>query len=183
MKLINRQAVKQFLLTGVYATPEYFLRKKGAKIGKGCFISPNAGSSESYLIEIGDFVRIAQNVNFFTHGGIYCLQLKYNNPTLDYFGKIKIGNYVSIGEGSKILPGVTIADNVVVGAGSVVTKSVPEGCVVAGNPAKIVGKTDLFYQKVLKMNTKSGKMSMEEKKQMLMNLPENAFIIKEYMVE
>ena len=182
MKLINKQAIKQFLLTGRYAAPETYLRNQGVKVGKGCFISPcHVVAQEGYLIEIGDYVRIAQNTKFFTHGGIHTLQLKYNDPTLDYFGKIKIGNYVSIGEGTRIMPGVTIGDDVIVGSGSVVTKSVPSNFMVAGNPAKIIGKTDEFYRKIQTLNTKSGKMGEEEKKHFLLSLPDDAFVIKPYM--
>lgn len=53
-------------------------------------------------------------------------------------GTVVIGNNVWIGEKVTILPGVTIGNGVVIGANSVVTKSVPDYCVVAGNPAKII---------------------------------------------
>ena len=183
MKIINRQAVKQFLLTGHFCTPEKYLKKQGVKLGKGCFISAcHVMATEGYLIEIGNYVRIAQNVKFFTHGGIYSLQIKYDDPTLDYFGKIKIGNYVSIGEGALIMPGVTIGNDVIIGAGSVVTKSVPDNCMVAGNPIKYIGKTDDFYKNILNhFNLKSGQMGIKEKKDFLMSLPEDAFIQKPFI--
>lgn len=50
----------------------------------------------------------------------------------------RIGTHCFIGGKSLILPGVEIGDHCIVGAGSVVTKSVPSGCIVAGNPAKII---------------------------------------------
>ena len=50
----------------------------------------------------------------------------------------KIGKKCFIGANSIIMPGVTIGDSVVVGSGAVVTKNVPSGCIVAGNPAKII---------------------------------------------
>lgn len=51
---------------------------------------------------------------------------------------VYIGKNCFIGGNSLILPGVTIGDSVVVGSGSVVTKSVPSNCIVAGNPAKVI---------------------------------------------
>lgn len=184
MGLINRSRFKQFLISGCYDTPENYLRKKGAKIGKGCFISPcHLSAKEGYLVEIGDYCRIAKGTEFFTHGGIYCLQIRYNDPDLDYFGKIKIGNYVSIGEGCKIMPGVTIGDNVIIGAGSVVTKSIPDGFMVAGNPIKHIGYTDDWYKNLKKIDLKSGQMDALTKEEFLKSLPDEKFIHKPYIKE
>ena len=177
-----KNKVKQFFVSGNFETPIEYLRSKGVIVGEGCFISPcHISALEGYLIEIGNYVRIAKNVEFFTHGGIYCLQIKYNDPDLDYFGKIKIGNYVSIGEGAKIMPGVTIGNDVIIGSGSIVTKSIPDNTMVAGNPIKFIGKTDEFYKKLKKTDLKSGRMNAAEKKKFLLNLPEDKFIHKSYL--
>jgi len=177
-----RTKFKQFLISGTFKTPLDYLQSKGVKVGKGCFISPcHISALEGYLIEVGDYVRIAKDVEFFTHGGIYCLQIKYNDPNLDYFGKIKIGNYVSIGEGVKIMPGVIIGDDVIIGAGSVVTKSIPDNTIVAGNPIKQIGKTNEFYKKLKKIDLKSGQMSAEKKKEFLLSLPDEAFVQKPFV--
>ena len=86
MAFINRQKVKQFLLAGVYATPENYLRGKGVKIGTGCHIRAcKLYAKEGYLVEIGNNVRISQNVDFFTHGGVYGLRIRYHNPKFDFF--------------------------------------------------------------------------------------------------
>lgn len=53
-------------------------------------------------------------------------------------GKVVIGNNVWIGDKATILPGVTIGDGVIVGANSVVTKDIPDYCIVAGNPARVI---------------------------------------------
>ena len=135
-----------------FISNEKFLQKRGVKFGKGCFISTREFPSEGYLIEIGDYVRIAPKTAFFTHGGIWSLRKYYNDPGLDHFGKIKVGSYSYIGECCMIMPGVTIGERCIVGGGSVVTKSVPDGCMVAGNPAKFIGYTDVFYQR-LKANS------------------------------
>lgn len=165
-----------------FYSPEKYARKIGVKIGKGCFISTKRFSSEPYLIEIGDNVRIAPGTSFYTHGGIWSLRKMYNDYELDHFGKIKIGNYSYIGENCMIMSGVTIGEKCIIGGGSVVTKSVPDGCMVAGNPAKFIGYTDDFYKK-LKQNhdTKTSKLTATEKKKFLLSMNEDLFETKQYI--
>lgn len=161
---------------------EEYARKKGVKVGKGCYISTRHFPTESYLIEIGDYVRIATKVSFFTHGGVWSVRKIYDDKTLDHFGKIKIGNYSYIGEGCMIMPGVTIGEKCIVGGGSVVTKSVPDGCMVAGNPAKFIGYTDDFYKKLKeKSDLKCAGMTFEEKKEYLLSLSDDAFETKPFI--
>lgn len=157
-------------------SPEQFARRKGVKIGKGCFISTKNFPSEAYLIEIGDNVRIASKTSFFTHGGIWSLRKLYNDPDLDHFGKIKVGNNSYIGENCMIMPGVTIGEKCIIGGGSVVTKSVPDGCMVAGNPAKFIGYTDAFYKRLKETSDLGiGRMNAEEKRQYLLSQSDDKF--------
>ena len=65
------------------------------------------------------------------------------------FGKIEIGNNVFLGMNAIIMPGVKIGDNSIVAAGSIVTKSVPSGYVVGGNPAKIITDYAKYEKRVL----------------------------------
>ena len=66
-----------------------------------------------------------------------------NNQSLHINDPVVIGSYSWIGQGALIMPGVKLGKRVVVGAGSVVTKSFPEGwCVIAGNPAKKIKDLD-----------------------------------------
>lgn len=105
-------------------------------------------SSEPFLITTGDDVTIAHGVVFHTHdGGIGVLRKKY--PKVDVFRKIKIGNNVFIGTYATIMPGVTVGDNVIIGASSVVTKDVPNDVVVAGVPAKIIKTIKEYELKVI----------------------------------
>ncbi len=183
MLFFNTTKIGQFLISGSYKTPEEFLRSTGVTVGKGCLISPCSvfSRTEGYLIKIGNYCRIAKHTQFFTHGGIYCLQILHNDPDLDYFGKIEIGDYVSIGAGCKIMPGVKIGNNVIIGAGSVVTKSIPDGFMVAGNPIKHIGYTDEFYKRIKEIDLKSGQKHGEEKKKFLLSLPDERFIHKPYI--
>lgn len=97
------------------------------------------------------------------------------------FGKVKLGNYVYIGSNSLIMPGVTIGDNTLVAAGSVVTKSLPSDIVVAGNPARYICSIDEFIDKSEKYNTNTKGMSTEMKKEYLQNLSDDMFVTKSYI--
>ncbi len=117
------------------------------KIGDNCFINNVNFSTEPYLIEIGNHVAIAAGTDFITHdGAIWCFRDEIENA--DVFGKIKIGNNVFIGNNCTILPGTTVGDNCIIGAGSVVRGNFPENSVIVGNPAKVVmpmSVQKLFY--------------------------------------
>ena len=79
------------------------------------------------------------------------------------------------------MPGVTIEDNVLVAAGSVVTKSVPKGYVVGGNPARIICTTASFIERNAQYNLHSKGMSKEQKRQLLLSLPDEKFMVKPFL--
>jgi acetyltransferase-like isoleucine patch superfamily enzyme len=152
-------------------------------MGNGCRINTKNFSTEPYLIEIGDNVRIAPGTSLYTHGGIWSIRKIYNDPELDHFGQIKIGNDTYIGENCMIMPGVSIGERCLLGGGSVVTKSIPDGCMVAGNPAKFIGYTDDFYHRLKDKgyDTKTGKLSIKEKKNVLLSFSDEWFEHKPYV--
>lgn len=76
------------------------------------------------------------------------------------------------------MPGVTIGDNSLIAAGSVVTKSVPPYVVVAGNPAKIICTVDEYIARNLKYNIETKGLSFSEKRKVLEELNEDMFIKK-----
>jgi serine O-acetyltransferase len=106
-------------LTGVEIHP-------GAKIGTGFFIDHGMGVVIGETAEIGDYVTLFQGV---TLGGTGKERGK-RHPTL--------GNHVVVGAGAKILGGITIGDNVKIGANSVVLKNVPPNSTVIGVPARVI---------------------------------------------
>lgn len=119
-------------------------------------------SSEPYLVTLGDNVFISINAHFVCHDGS-TLPFRREIPDLELAGEIKVGNNVFIGMGALILPNVEIGDNCIVGANSVVTKSVPDGTIVAGNPARVIGSTEDFLQRAQAKSLKIGDLHGQAK--------------------
>ncbi len=114
-------------------------KEDGMIVGKGVTVMSGVNfGSEPYLITLGDRVRISSDVIFVTHdGGTWAFRGKYEEyNNVAKFGKINVGADTFIGCKSVIMPGVTIGKNCVIGAGSIVTKDVPDETVVCGAPAK-----------------------------------------------
>ena len=116
--------------------------QKGAKIGKNCKVSSHTFICEGVTIE--DNVFVGHNVTFINDrfprsttadGGLQTEEDWVCIPTL-----VKQG--ASIGSSATLLCGVTVGEKAIVGAGSVVTKDVPPCTIVAGNPARVLRKTD-----------------------------------------
>ena len=76
------------------------------------------------------------------------------------------------------MPGVTIGNNALVAAGSVVTHSVPSGMIVAGNPARIIGRVDDYIKRNMPYNLNSKRLTQSEKRKLLLSLPDERFIRK-----
>lgn len=157
-------------------SPEKYARYLGVNIGIDCSIATKYWGSEPYLIEIGDHVQVTNDVRFFNHGGSWVFRKKY--PLIDTFGKIKIGDNVYIGNCAMIMPGVSIGNDVVIGAGSIITKSIPSGKVVAGNPAKIIGSVSDLEDKMVRFNINTKAMSACAKKNVLICMEDEKFIKK-----
>lgn len=160
----------------LFWSPERQARHHGVKIGNRCNIKKVSFGSEPYLISVGNHVQITDGVKIFTHGAGWVLREKY--PDMDFFGKVEINNNVYIGNNSLIMPGVTIGSNVIVAAGSVVTKSVPDNVVIAGNPAKIISSIELFEERMIEKNVDSKSMDRETKEKYLLTLQSDKFIKK-----
>lgn len=135
----------------------YLFIKRNINIGKNTRILTNLSNfgSEPYLVRIGSNCTITSGVKFITHDASIGIVLNYKNVDRVVAGKkyelmnnIEVYDNCMIGVNSIILPGVKIGPNSVVGAGSVVTKDVPSGVIVAGNPAKIICSLDDYYQKI-----------------------------------
>ena len=88
------------------------------------------------------------------HDGSIAMLNRAYNLKLDSAGKIDIGDNVFIGYGAIVLPNVTISSNAIVGAGAVVTKDVAEGDLVAGVPARPIGRVEDESEKIASPNSK-----------------------------
>ena len=116
-------------LEGISAVVKELLGKS-----EGAFINPPFYGK----VVIGDNCQIAPGVSIYTAG--HPVHPAARNTAYEYGIDITIGNNVWIGGNTVILPGVHIGDNVVIGAGSVVTKDIPSWYIAAGNPCKLIRK-------------------------------------------
>ena len=113
-------------------TPLTAIRPHMVRIGKNVVVMPGCLMMSAGGITIEDGAMIAANVQLISNNhDLYELQVITCKP-------VHIGKNAWIGAGSTILPGVTVGDYAVVGAGSIVTKDVPAWTIVAGNPARII---------------------------------------------
>lgn len=146
---------------------ESMLKKMFAEIGSNCYIEPpfhaNWGGRHVHFgnlvyanfnltmvddthIYVGDYTMFGPNVTVATAGHPIMPELR--EKAYQYNFPVRIGRNCWIGAGALIMPGITIGDNVVVGAGSVVTKDLPGNVVAVGNPCRIlreIGDYDREY--------------------------------------
>ncbi|NJO92454.1 MAG: acyltransferase [Chloroflexia bacterium] len=161
----------------IFYSAEKYARYLGVKIGQNCRIATKNFGSEPFLIEIGNHVHLTWGVSFVNHdGGVWVFREKW--PSFDVYGKIKINDNTFIGNNTLILPGIEIGENCIIGASSVVTKSIPPNCVVAGIPAKFIMSTDDYLIKILPFKTNTKGLSIKNKKELILKLNKDQFIIK-----
>lgn len=110
------------------------------EIGENFYMNVNCVILDGAKVTFGDNVFVAPGCGFYTAG--HPLSVTQRNQGLEYARPITIGNNVWIGAQVCVLPGVSIGDNTVIGAGSVVTKDIPSNVVAAGNPCRIIRTID-----------------------------------------
>lgn len=153
---------------------QMLMKKMFAEIGEGCYIEPpfyaNWGGRHVHLgknvyanfhltlvddthIYIGDNTMFGPNVTIATAG--HPIDPEIRGDAIQFNLPVKIGKRCWIGAGAVFVPGVTVGDDTVIGAGSVVTKDIPSGVVAVGNPCKVLReisqKDKEFYYKDLRI--------------------------------
>lgn len=157
---------------------ESMLKEMFAEIGEGCYIEPpfhaNWGGKNCHFgklvyanfnltcvddthIYVGDYTMLGPNVVLASAG--HPIQPELREQAYQYNLPVRIGRNCWLGAGVIVLPGVTIGDNTVIGAGSVVTKDIPANVVAVGNPCRALRKINEhdyeYYYKNRKINLES----------------------------
>lgn len=106
------------------------------EVGKNFFANYNCTIIDVAKVKIGDNCQFAPNVSIYTAG--HPLHPVSRNSLYEYGISVTVGDNVWIGGNTVIMPGVRIGSNTVIGAGSVVTKDIPDWVVAAGNPCRVI---------------------------------------------
>ena len=107
-------------------------------VGENFFANYNCTIIDVAKVKIGDNCQLAPNVSIYTAG--HPVHPDSRNSLYEYGIGVTIGDNVWIGGNTVILPGVHIGSNTVIGAGSVVTKDIPDWVIAAGNPCRVIRK-------------------------------------------
>jgi len=117
------------------------MRRGGLEVGSNFSMPPEViiDPSHYWHIRIGDSVTLAPRVLILAHDASTKRSLNYAR-----IAKVRIGDRVFVRAGSIVLPGVSIGNDVIIGAGSVVSRDIPSNVVATGNPAQVIGPIDEF---------------------------------------
>lgn len=109
---------------------------KFVRFGNNIYSNFNLTLVDDTYITVGDNTKFGPNVTLVTAG--HPTDPEERKRGWQFNKPVRIGKNCWLGAGVIVLPGVTIGDNVVVGAGSIVTKNLPDNCVAVGNPCKVI---------------------------------------------
>ncbi len=140
---------------GAFLNPPFYCDYgTNIEVGKNFFANYNCTLIDVAKIRIGDNCQMAPNVAIYTAG--HPIHPMSRNSLYEYGKEVTIGDNVWIGGNTVICPGVHVGNNVVIGAGSVVTRDIPPMTVAAGNPCRIlrrVTEQDRVNLKTLNLKT------------------------------
>lgn len=147
--------LKMYLISNADKRTKLLIKKNIFKsVGENFFFQPRIIPDEPKLISFGNNVSVASGVTFVTHDVIdKVLSNMENDFNFNYnCAPIQIGDNVFIGCNVTILPNVKIGNNVIIAAGSIVTKDVLDNSVVGGNPAKVISNFSEYVNARKEMN-------------------------------
>ncbi|MBN8210244.1 acyltransferase [Bacillus sp. NTK071] len=134
------------------------------KCGSNIAFQPRILPADPELIILHNNISVASNVQFITHD-VFRLVFSNIEKKVDFnsnLGCIEIMDNSIIGSGATIMPNVRIGPNAIVGAGAIVTKDVPKGVIVAGNPARVIGTYDDYLKRRISSDMKKFTSREEE---------------------
>lgn len=128
-----------------------YLREKGISIGEGCIFRRPMGviidTQRPTLVSIGNNVDMNKNFSIYTHDyGAGVFKNVYHD-VINSSGAVSIGNNIYFGANCTILKGVSIGDNCIIGAGSIISRDIPSNSVAVGNPCKVICSLDEYFHK------------------------------------
>ena len=140
-----------------------YAKKIGVNFGENLHIYGEISwGTEPWLITIGNNVHLTNGVSFINHDG-GTLLFRDRVPDLEITKPITIGNNVYVGNNVMILPGVNIGNDVIIGAGAIVTRDIPDNSVAVGVPAKVIKTADEYFEKIQRESLHLGHLTYEEK--------------------
>ena len=158
--------------TRAYLDPVGYARSVGVRMGDNVVIYGMASrmfGSEPWMITLGSNVYLTAGVMFLTHDG-GTLILRKEVPDLEWTAPITVGNDVYIGFRTMIMPGVKIGNRCIIGAGSIVTKDIPDNSVAAGVPCRVIKTTDEYLAQMRAKSLKCGHLPADEKAEVIKRL-------------
>lgn len=148
IKILLRKLLFFCLPSSSQRTRYIYKHKVFQECGENLFFQPRKLPADPKYIKLHNNVVVAADVTFVNHDVLYIMYRNMSNkPAIQHIECTEIHDNVFLGMGAMIMPGVSIGPNVVVAAGSVVTKDVPPNSVIGGNPAKVIGDFDTLYEK------------------------------------
>ena len=124
---------------GAFVNPPFFCDYgTNIEVGKNFFANYNCTIIDVAKVRIGDNCQFAPNVSIYTAG--HPIHPVSRNSLYEYGKEVIIGDTAWHGGNTVICPGVHVGSNTVIGAGSVVTRDIPDWCVAAGNPCRVIRK-------------------------------------------
>ena len=120
----------------VLTPPVYFDHGNRTSFGRHFYANTGLTVLDENYVTFGDNVFLAPHVSIYTAG--HPIDAEVRNTEMEYALPVTIGSNVWIGGNVVINPGVTVGSNVVIGSGSVVVKDIPDNCVAAGNPCRVI---------------------------------------------